>query len=113
MTATQVLELNDANFASEVESAEGVIVVDFWASWCMPCRLVAPIMEQLAREYAGRVRFGKLNVDEAVATASAYGIRSIPTIVLFRDGRPVDGVIGAVPRSDVVTMIEEQLAAVA
>jgi thioredoxin len=83
-----ILELVDADFAEEVEQGQGVTVVDFWAPWCGPCRMVAPIIEELAETYEGRVRFAKLNVDDAPETAARYGIRSIPTIGIFRDGRP-------------------------
>lgn len=97
--------LTDQSFATEVEEGEGLMVVDFWAPWCGPCRMVAPVIEQLATEYDGKVRFGKLNVDEAPGVAGRYGIRSIPTIGIFKDGEPVDGVIGAVPKP----MLEEAI----
>jgi thioredoxin 1 len=106
-----VLELTDANFATEVESAEGLVLVDFWAPWCMPCRIVGPVVEQLAEEYSGRVKVGKLNVDESPATAAAYAIRSIPTLALFKDGEPVEGVLGAVPRAQLQKMIQQHLPA--
>ena len=109
MTNTNVVELNDGNF--EQELAEGLVFVDFWAPWCGPCRMVAPVVERLAEQYAGRVKFAKLNVDEAPLTAAAYGIASIPTLAIFRDGEPVTGVAGAVPERFLVEMIEEQLAA--
>jgi thioredoxin 1 len=83
--------------------------VDFWAPWCAPCRFIAPVIEELAQEYAGRVVFGKLNVDEAPSTAAEYGIRSIPTIGIFQDGVPVDGVVGAVPRAHLAERIEKRL----
>lgn len=107
--STNVIELTDDNFATEVEQSQGVMVVDFWAAWCAPCRAVAPVIEALAREYEGRVRFGKLNVDEAPVTAGAWGIRSIPTLAIFRDGEPVGGVAGAVPKPYLANLIEEQL----
>jgi thioredoxin 1 len=106
---SRVMDLTDADFAREVETGEGLTVVDFWAPWCGPCRFVAPVIEQLAEEYAGRVRFAKLNVDEAPATAARYGIRSIPTIGIFADGDPVDGVVGAVPKPQLAGLIEEHL----
>jgi thioredoxin 1 len=106
-----VVELTDANFALEVESAEGLVLVDFWAPWCMPCRVVAPVVEQLAEEYSGRVKVGKLNVDESPSTAAAYAIRSIPTLALFKDGEPVEGVLGAVPRAQLQKMIQQHLPA--
>jgi len=105
----RVLTLTDENFAEEVENDPRLTVVDFWAPWCGPCRLIAPVIERLAETYAGRVKFTKLNVDEAPATGSAYGIRSIPTIGLFRDGVPVGGVVGVVPESRLAALIDEQL----
>lgn len=109
--AGNVMELQDASFASEVESGEGMVVVDFWAPWCAPCRMVAPIIESLADEYDGKVRFGKLNVDESPGVASRYGIRSIPTIGIFKDGEAVNGVVGAVPKQVLIQAIEEGLSA--
>lgn len=109
--ADQVMELQDAAFAAEVEDKDGLVVVDFWAPWCAPCRMVAPIIESLAADYEGKVRFVKVNVDEAPGVASRYGIRSIPTIGIFRDGEAVNGVVGAVPRQVLVQAIEEGLSA--
>ena len=108
--AKNVAELNDLTFPAEVEQGNGITVVDFWAPWCGPCRMVAPMIEQLAGEYEGRVSFAKVNVDDARETASKYGIRSIPTIGVFRDGEPVDGVVGAVPKQHLAQLIEKQLA---
>lgn len=104
-----VVEFTDANFASDVEGASGVVVVDFWAPWCGPCRFVAPVIEQLAAEYAGRVTFGKLNVDDSAVVAAEYGIRSIPTIAVFKDGVPVDGVVGAVPKAQLAALVNRHL----
>jgi thioredoxin 1 len=106
MAGHNVVELTDQNFASEVEQGEGLMLVDFWAPWCTPCRMVAPVIEKLSEEHLGRVRFGKLNVDEAPETAAAYGIRSIPTIALFKDGTPVEGVLGAVPKAELQKLIQ-------
>jgi thioredoxin 1 len=111
MTETNVVELLDEEFEAEVESKDGVTVVDFWAPWCAPCRMVAPIIESLAEEYEGRVRFAKVNVDEAQGVASRYGIRSIPTIGIFRNGEAVNGVVGAVPKQVLIQAIEETLSA--
>ncbi|HEX5520035.1 MAG TPA: thioredoxin [Longimicrobiaceae bacterium] len=105
-----VIELTDGNFNTEVEAGAGVTVVDFWAPWCGPCRIVGPMIEQLAEEYQGRVRIGKLNVDENPQTAARYGIRSIPTIGIFKDGAPVDGVVGAVPKPMLQAAVEKYLA---
>jgi thioredoxin 1 len=111
--AGSVVELTDGTFSSGVEQAEGLVLVDFWAPWCMPCRAVAPVLEQLAGAYAGRVKVVKVNVDESPATAAAYGIRSIPTLALFKDGVPVEGVLGAVPRAELERMIGAHLTAAA
>jgi thioredoxin 1 len=108
-----VVEFTDGNFEAEVEAGGGVTVVDFWAPWCGPCRFVAPVIEQLAESYQGRVRVGKLNVDENPGTAARYGITSIPTIGIFRDGEAVDGVVGAVPLGALKSLVEKQLSAAA
>lgn len=108
-TDTTVLTLTEERFTQDVEGGSGLTVVDFWAPWCGPCRMVAPMIEQLAEEYAGRVTFAKLNVDEAPGTAGKYGIRSIPTIGLFKDGEPVDGVVGVVPQEQLATLIDKHL----
>lgn len=104
-----VIEFTDGNFEAEVEGGSGVTVVDFWAPWCGPCRFVAPVIEQLAEEYEGRVKIGKLNVDENPGVAARYGIRSIPTIGIFKDGEAVDGVVGAVPKQMLQDAVEKQL----
>ncbi|MFP4622830.1 MAG: thioredoxin [Gemmatimonadota bacterium] len=109
--ADKVMELEQATFGTEVEDKDGLVVVDFWAPWCAPCRMVAPIIESLAEDYDGRVRFAKVNVDEVPAVASRYGIRSIPTIGIFRNGEAINGVVGAVPKQVLVQAIEEGLSA--
>jgi thioredoxin 1 len=91
------VEVTDLNFKQFISSNK-YSVVDFWAEWCAPCRAIAPIVKELAEQYAGKVVFGKLNVDENPRTASEYGIMGIPTLILFKDGRPVDMVVGAVPK---------------
>ena len=96
------IPLTDATFSSEV-ARHPLMVVDFWASWCGPCKMVGPIIEELAAEYSGKVTFGKVNVDENPRTSENFGIQSIPTILVFKDGTPVDGVIGAVPKSQLVS----------
>jgi thioredoxin 1 len=106
---SNLIHVDDATFAHEVENATGLVLVDFWAEWCAPCRAVAPVLERLAAEYDGRVRFAKLNVDAAPTTATAYGIRSIPTLALFRDGKPVSAIAGAVPQAMLANLIDEQL----
>ena len=104
-----VLTVTDDNF-TEVTGGAQLSMVDFWAVWCGPCRMVAPIVEQLASEYAGQVTVGKLDVDHNPRTAAQYNVRSIPTILFFKDGKVVDQVIGAVPRPMLERKIQEHLA---
>ena len=91
-------KLSDATFAEEVERAKGVVAVDFHAAWCAPCRVSTKVLEQVAPEYESRVRVATIDTDLNPATATRYGIRSLPTLIFFRDGKPVDQVVGAVPR---------------
>lgn len=100
--------LSDASFSAEI-SKYPLMVVDFWAAWCGPCRTVAPIIERLAKEYAGRVAFGKLNVDENPLTAGEFDVQSIPTLLIFRNGEAIDGIIGAVPKDQIESKIKAQL----
>lgn len=110
MANEEVVQLTDANFRQEVLEAGSPVLVDFWAPWCAPCRMVAPVIDQIASEYRGRVKVGKVNVDENPETAMAYRIQSIPTLAVFAGGRVVDGVRGAVPKDRLVEMLERQLA---
>src|SRR5262245_55287445 len=98
MTDNMVV-LTDETFAKDVASSEQPILVDFWAPWCPPCRMIAPVLEALAADYAGKVRIAKLNVDDSPRTASSFGVASIPTLILFKEGRPVDVIVGAQPRA--------------
>jgi thioredoxin 1 len=106
-----VLELSEETFDAEVGEKDGVVVVDFWAPWCGPCRMVSPLLEELAREYEGRVRFAKVNVDENPELASFFGIRSIPTLGFFRDGETVAALVGVKPKQALKAAIEEVLQA--
>ena len=92
------VEVSDDNFATEIEQTAGLAVVDFWATWGAPCRMIAPIVEQLATEYAGKAKVAKLDVDHNQKTAARFNVRSIPTILFFKDGKLVDQVVGAAPR---------------
>jgi thioredoxin 1 len=94
-----VAELDDTNFESEVLQASGPVLVDFWAPWCGPCRMIAPVVEELAGEYAGSVKVGKLNVDVAPGAAQDYGVSSIPTLMLFKNGEVVERFVGVQPKS--------------
>jgi thioredoxin 1 len=93
------VEVTDANFKEEVLESDLPVLVDFWAVWCAPCRMVAPVVEEIAKEYEGKLKVCKLNVDEAPATASEYGIMSIPTLAIFKNGQVVEKVIGVVPKT--------------
>jgi thioredoxin 1 len=108
---TKPVQVTDATFSQEVLQSKLPVLVDFWAEWCGPCKLIAPIVEELATEYNGRVKFAKLDVDSNPATAMNYGIRGIPTLLLFRGGRPVDQVVGAVPKGMLRKRLESALAA--
>jgi thioredoxin 1 len=90
--------VTDQSFETEIEKHSGLAVVDFWATWCGPCRIIAPILEQLAAEYAGKAKVAKLDVDANLRTATRFNVRSIPMVLFFKDGKVVDQVIGAVPR---------------
>lgn len=94
-----VPEFNDQNFESEVLQATGPVLVDFWAPWCGPCRQIAPVIEQLAGENTGSIKIGKLNVDNAPNSAQSYGVSSIPTLMLFKDGEVVERFVGVQPKS--------------
>jgi thioredoxin 1 len=105
---TTPITLNDANF-DEVTRKYPLLVVDFWAPWCGPCRMVSPVIEQLAGEMAGKVVFGKLNVDENPILSNKFGIQSIPTIAVFKNGRPIDAIVGAASKSSIISKISMYL----
>ena len=92
---SNAVEVTDDTFESEVEQHKGLVAVDFWATWCAPCRMIAPVLDQLASQYAGKAQVMKLDVDSNVRTASRFNVRSIPTMLFFKDGKLVDQVIGA------------------
>ncbi len=103
------IEVTDTTFEQEVLKSNIPVVVDFWAVWCGPCKMIAPIMEELAQEYDGRVKFTKLDVDHNPNTAVKFGIRSIPTVLFFKNGQIVDQVIGAYPKNHFVDKVEKLL----
>jgi thioredoxin 1 len=90
-------EFTDGNFNQE--TTEGLALVDFWAPWCGPCRMVGPVIEELSKDYEGKIKVGKLNVDDNQETAMKYRVMSIPTVILFKDGQPVETMVGAMPKS--------------
>jgi thioredoxin 1 len=93
------ISVTDANFGDEIERGQGLAIVDFWASWCGPCRMVAPVMEQLAKEHEGSLKVAKVDVDANQQVSMKYNIRSIPSILFFKDGKHIDTVVGAVPKA--------------
>ena len=104
LTSDKPVEVTDQTFA-EIIQGQGLVVVDCWAVWCGPCRMIAPIVEELAREYSGKILFAKLNVDENHQTAEQYGIMSIPTLLVFKAGKLLDRIVGAMPRQMLETRI--------
>jgi thioredoxin 1 len=104
--AAKPLQVTDANFDNEVLKSNVPVLVDFWAEWCAPCRMIAPIVDDIARDYAGKVKVCKLNVDDSQSLASRYGIRSIPSLLIFKGGSVVNQVIGAVPKSELVKRLD-------
>jgi len=108
----KVIEGTDLNFEKEVLESDTPVLVDFWAPWCGPCRLVSPVVEEIAENYEGKIKVVKLNTDENQDTAITYGIRSIPTLGIFKDGQVVDSVIGAVPKQHLEEKIKPHLASV-
>lgn len=100
------INLTEENFEAEVLKSEKPVMVDFWAPWCGPCNMVAPVLEEIANEYQGKLKIGKLNVDEAPGIASQYGVMSIPALKLFKSGKVVEEIIGAVPKESLEEMIK-------
>ncbi len=106
---SKTIVLNDDNFESEVLNSEIPVLVDLWAEWCGPCRALAPVIEEIAEDYDGKLKVGKLNVDENPGAPSAYDIRSIPTLLVFKDGAVQDRLVGALPKNHIVDLIESML----
>ncbi len=103
------ITFTDDNFDSEVLKSDKPVLIDFWAVWCGPCRMIAPIVEELANEFDGKIKIGKLDVDENQGVSIKYGVRSIPTLLIFKDGKIKDTVIGAVPKSHLVQRLNAVL----
>lgn len=104
--AEQVLEVKSSNWEEEVIKAKGVVMVDFWAAWCAPCRLVSPTVEELAKEYAGKMKFMKCNTDENSDIAMRYKIMGIPTLMFFKNGNALDSLVGAIPKQQLKAKID-------
>jgi len=103
------VEVNDSNFEEVVLKSEKLVIIDFWAEWCGPCRMITPIIEEISKEYAGRVLAAKVDVDSNPGISSKLGIRNIPTVMFFKDGEMVDKQVGAVPKSNFISKLEPLL----
>jgi thioredoxin 1 len=104
-----LLHVSDANFEDEIVKADIPAMVDFWAEWCGPCKMVGPTVEALAKEYAGKIKIAKMNVDENRETPAKFGIRSIPTLILFKNGKVAQTIVGALPKSDIEEALKKLL----
>jgi len=109
MASDKVVQLTDDSFESEVTQSSIPVLVDFWASWCAPCKAISPLVDQLAADFDGQVKICKLNVDENPATPGQFGVRGIPTLILFKDGQVFDQVVGAVPKSQLEGLLKKAL----
>jgi thioredoxin 1 len=109
MANDNVMTFTDANFDREVLQSDIPVLVDFWATWCAPCKAIAPLIDAVADDYSGKVKVGKVNVDDNPATPGKYGVRGIPTLILFKGGAIVDQVVGAVPKSQLDALIAKAL----
>jgi len=107
MAGNAVMQFTDDNFENEVLQSDKPVLVDFWADWCMPCRMLAPTIDQLAADYDGRVKVGKVDTDSNQDTAVQFQISSIPTVILFKDGRPVKKFVGVTPKKDFAAALDE------
>ena len=110
MASEAIVEVSDSNFESEVVNSDVPVLIDFWAPWCGPCRAIAPIVEEISTTYEGKIKVGKMNVDENQATTMKFGIRSIPTLIMFKGGEAIDQIIGAVPKGEIERVVEKSLA---
>ena len=108
--AENVIEFTDNDFESDVIKAGTPVLVDFWAEWCGPCRMIGPIVEEIANEYAGRIKVGKMNVDLNPVVPPQFGIRSIPSLLIFKDGAVSDQIVGAVPKNNITEVLDKVLA---
>jgi thioredoxin 1 len=109
MASENVMAFTDANFDREVLQSEIPVLVDFWATWCAPCKAIAPLVDAVADEYVGKIKVGKVNVDENQATPAKFNVRGIPTLILFKGGVVVEQIVGAVPKSQLEAMIAKAL----
>ena len=105
----KIVQLSDASFEADVIKADSPVLVDFWAEWCGPCRMIGPILEDLANEYIGRIKIVKVNVDDSSVSAATYGVRGIPTLLLFKNGELVETKVGALPKGQLAAFIDSNI----
>ena len=105
----EIKEINDESFQEEVKNSSKLTVVDFWAPWCGPCRKLGPILDEIANEFAGKVKFVKLNTDENLKTAKDYAISGLPSLLVFKDGKAVERLVGLMPKSSIISNIEKHM----
>ena len=110
MASDAIIELSDSTFETEVVKSDLPVLVDFWAPWCGPCRIIAPVVEELSETYEGKLKVGKLNVDDNQKTSMKFGIRSIPTLLVFKDGEVAEQIIGAVPKTEIERVVTKVMA---
>jgi thioredoxin 1 len=103
MSSEFVVNINDSEFEASVIKSEQPVIVDFWAPWCGPCRMIGPKLEEIAKEHSGKVKVVKVNVDDNQQWSGKYGVMSIPTVMLFKDGQPVSTIVGAVPKDEIIS----------
>ncbi|MDX2178392.1 MAG: thioredoxin [Bryobacteraceae bacterium] len=111
MAGQNTLNFTDSAFETEVIASDKPVLVDFWAEWCGPCRMLGPTVDAVADEYQGKVKVGKMNVDENMSTPSRYGIRGIPALLLFKGGKPVGQIVGAVPKGEITKLLDQHVTA--
>lgn len=109
MASDKITNVTDASFENDVLKSSQPVLIDFWATWCGPCRAIAPVVEQLAGEYAGKVKVVKVNIDENPKTPTQYDVRSIPTLLMFKDGKVVGQIVGAVPKPKIEELVKKAL----
>jgi len=109
MASEKILNLTDENFDDQIQKLDGPVIVDFWAAWCAPCKVIAPVLEEIAEEMAGKATVAKVDVDQHSDVAHRFGIRSIPTLMIFKGGKIVDQWVGTAPKQQIRTLIEKHL----